>query len=142
MISSRLLLVSLVAALLTAGCSSKPKQQETTKYTLANTERFVVLDPPSQYSIACTGLHERVLADGQIEVVANVRNLENRPLKLQIQCVFRDAQGFPTGDDAAFRPLLLDAYETETVRFQSATTQSRSYTIRVRQLREPASRTP
>lgn len=141
MISIRLLLVSFAVALIAAGCASKPKQQETTKYTLANTERFVVLDPPSHYSIACTGLQERMI-DGKLEVIANVRNLENRALKLQVQCVFRDAEGFPTGDDTTFRPLVLDRYETAAVRFQSATPQTRSYTIRVRQLREPAHRAP
>ena len=51
-----------------AGCVSETgpfAPQDTTKFTLENTDRFVLLDQPAQYSVTCTGLQERVLADGR-----------------------------------------------------------------------------
>ena len=67
-----------------AGCVSETgpfAPQDTTKFTLENTDRFVLLDQPAQYSVTCTGLQERVLADGRLEVVANVKNRENRRIE-------------------------------------------------------------
>ena len=51
-----------------AGCVSETgpfAPQDTTKFTLENTDRFVLLDQPAQYSVTCTGLQERVLARAQ-----------------------------------------------------------------------------
>ena len=88
-----------------AGCVSTPgpfAPQDTTKFTLENTDRFVLLDQPTQYSVTCTGLQERMLGDGRLEVVANVKNRENRRIEVQINCVFKDDQGFSTGDETPF----------------------------------------
>ena len=51
--------------------------------------------------------------------LANVRNRENRRIQVQINCVFKDAQGFPTGDETAWRTLFLDENATEGVEFVS-----------------------
>src|SRR5476651_19016 len=69
---------------------------DTTKFTLENTDKFVLLDQPAQFSVTCTGLQERTLADGRLEVVANVKNRESRRIQVQINCVFKDDQGFST----------------------------------------------
>ncbi|HWL15711.1 MAG TPA: YcfL family protein [Opitutus sp.] len=126
------------ALLLLAGCATEPGPylpQDSTKYTVENTEKFVLLDKPTQYSITCTGLQERVLPDGRLEVVANVKNRENRRLQVQINCVFKDAQGFSTGDETPFQTLVLAEYSTQAVRFTAANQLAKRYTIRVRQAR-------
>ena len=126
------------ALLLGAGCATEPgpfTPQDTTKYTVENTEKFVLLDKPAQYSVTCTGLQERILPDGRLEVVANVKNRENRRLQVQINCVFKDEQGFSTGDETPFRDLVLAEYATEAVRFTAANELAKRYTIRVRQAR-------
>ncbi len=128
----------LAALLFFAGCATEPgpfAPQDTTKYTIENTEKFVLLDKPTQYSITCTGLQERVLPDGRLEVVANVKNRENRRLQVQINCVFKDEQGFSTGDETPFQTLILAENSTEAVRFTAANTLAKRYTIRVRQAR-------
>lgn len=134
-----LVLTSAVATLLLlGGCVAEPgpfTPQDTTKYTVENTEKFVLLDKPTQYSVTCTGLQELTLPDGRLEVVANVKNRENRRIQVQINCVFKDAQGFATGDETPFRNLILAENSTETVRFTAANTLARRYTIRVRQAR-------
>lgn len=131
-------LSAVTALVLLAGCATEPGPflpQDTTKYTVENTEKFVLLDKPTQYSITCTGLQERTLPDGRLEVVANVKNRENRRIQVQINCVFKDEQGFTTGDESPFQTLILAENSTETVRFTAMNTLAKRYTIRVRQAR-------
>ncbi|MDO8541936.1 MAG: YcfL family protein [Opitutaceae bacterium] len=121
-----------------AGCASEPGPYaplDTTKYTLENTERFVLLDKPAQYSVTCTGLQERPLADGRLEVVANVKNREARRIQVQVNCVFKDEQGFSTGDETPWQTLILSEYATEAVRFTAMNPLGKKYTVRVRQAR-------
>jgi uncharacterized protein YcfL len=132
-----LFLVVLTAAFL-AGCQTTPGPYEpldTTKYTIENTNKFVLLDQPAQVSVTCTGLQERILPDGRLEVVANVKNREPRRLQVQINCVFKDEQGASTGDETPFRTLTLAENSTEAVKFTSMNNLARKYTIRVRQSR-------
>jgi Protein of unknown function (DUF1425) len=120
------------------GCATEPgpfAPQDTTKYTLENTDKFVLLDKPAQNSVTCTGLQERFLADGRLEVVANVKNRENRRIQVQANCVFKDEQGFSTGDESPFQTLILAENSTEAVHFTAMNTLAKRYTIRVRQAR-------
>ena len=134
-----MLLLSAAAALaLFAGCVTEPgpfQPLDTTKYTLENTDKFVLLDKPAQISVTCTGLQERILADGRLEVVANVKNREARRLQVQINAVFKDEKGFSTGDETPFQTLILAENSTEAVRFTAINTLAKKYTIRVRQAR-------
>lgn len=133
---SALLAVSGLA--LAGGCATEPgpfTPQDTTKFTIENTENFVLLDKPTQTSVTCTGLQQNMLADGRLEVVANVKNRENRRIQVQIDCVFKDDQGFATGDETPFQTLILTENATESVRFTAMNTQAKKYTIRVRQAR-------
>jgi hypothetical protein len=135
----RLSVLTAVAGLiLLGGCATEPgpfTPQDTTKYTVENTEKFVLLDKPTQYSITCTGLQERTLPDGRLEVVANVKNRENRRLQVQIGCVFKDEQGFTTGDESPYQTLILAENSTEAVHFTAMNALAKRYTIRVRQAR-------
>ncbi len=132
------LLIALAGLALLAGCTTEPgpfTPQDTTKYTVENTEKFVLLDKPTQYSVTCTGLQERTLPDGRLEVVANIKNRENRRIQVQANCVFKDAQGFTTGDETPFQNVVLAENSTETVRFTAMNPLAKRYTIRVRQAR-------
>src|SRR5215467_6330145 len=104
------ILASIAALGLFAGCAMEPGPYaplDTTKYTLENTDKFVLLDQPAQYSVTCTGLQERMLADGRLEVVANVKNREPRRIQVQISCIFKDEQGVSTGDETPFQNVIL-----------------------------------
>ena len=135
----RLSVLSAVAGLaFLGGCATEPgpfTPQDTTKYTVENTEKFVLLDKPAQYSVTCTGLQERLLGDGRLEVVANVKNREARRIQVQINCVFKDDQGFSTSDETPWQTLILSENSTEAVRFTSMNPLAKRYTIRVRQAR-------
>jgi len=136
---TKLLLLTATAAglALLAGCASQPAStapQDTTKYTLENTENFELLGKAAQESVACTGLQPRVLADGRLEeVVASVKNRADRRLRIQVNCVFKDASGFSIGDETPFQTVELAANATEAVRFTAKDTLAKKYTIRVRE---------
>jgi uncharacterized protein YcfL len=120
-----------------AGCATNPgndEQLDSTKYTIESTGKFVLLDQ-RELGVKCTGLQERILPDGRLEVVANVKNLEKRNLEIQINCVFKDEQGVSTENETAFRKLLLLENSTQAVQFTSVNNQARKYTIGVRDAR-------
>jgi uncharacterized protein YcfL len=128
----------MLASAFLAGCATDPGPDgplDTMKYTIASTGKFVRLDQLAETSVDCTGLQERILPDGRLEVVANVKNLEKRRIEVQINCVFKDEQGIPTGDQTPFRNLVLAGFSTEAVQFTSINSQARKYTIRVREAR-------
>lgn len=134
-----LLLLPLAAAVLAvSGCKTPPgpfTAQDTTKYTLENTESFVLMDKPTQVSVTCTGLQQRMTPEGRLEVVANVKNREARRIQVQISCAFKNEAGFSTGDETPWETLILGENATEAVRFTSMNTQAKKYTVRVRQAR-------
>jgi uncharacterized protein YcfL len=132
------LLTATLAVLGLAGCVHETgpfPPLDTTKFTLENTDRFVLLDQAAQNSVTCTGLQEVPLSDGRLEVVANVKNRENRRIQVQVNCVFKDAQGFPTADETPWQNLILSEYATEAVRFTAMGPAAKKYTVRVRQAR-------
>jgi len=121
-----------------AGCQTTPGPDEpldTTKYTIESTDKFILLEQAAQGSVTCTGLQERILPDGRLEVVANVKNREKHRLQVQINCVFKDEQGVSTGDITSVRSLALAENVTEAVKFTSANNLARKYTIQVRETR-------
>jgi uncharacterized protein YcfL len=127
------LLCLALTTMLLAGCATDPasdEQLDTTKYTIESTGKFVLLN---QVLVKCTGLQERILPDGRLEVAANVKNLEKRNLEVQINCVFKDEQGISTEEETPFRKLTLAERSTKVVQFTSSNNQARKYTIRVRE---------
>lgn len=133
-----ILAAAALAAVFAAGCQTEPGPflpQDTTKYSIENTEKFVLMDRPTQVSVTCTGLQERINADGRLEVVANVKNREGRRIQVQIRCAFKDEQGYATGDETPWQTLILGENATEAQHFTAMNTQARKYTISVRQAR-------
>ena len=106
-----------------------------TTYVVEQTERIALLDKGVRQSILVPSVLERVLEDGRLEVVANVRNRLNRRIEVQISCVFKDETGFALNDEDTFRTLILTENIEEAARFVSLNDRARSYTIRIRQAR-------
>jgi hypothetical protein len=136
-------LISLAAGgtlLLAVGCSSThdsgpylPQTPKTPAYE--STEPIVLLDPGVQYSVSCSAIQEQMLPDGRLEVIAHLRNRENRRIEIQANCVFKDGNSFSTGDETPFVTVILTENGTEDVKFASMNNLARKYTIRVRQAR-------
>jgi hypothetical protein len=128
------------ALLLVVGCSSThdkgpylPQTPKTPPYETR--EPVVLLDPGVQQSVTCSGVQEQTLPDGRLEVVAHLRNRENRRIEVQANCVFKDQNGFTTGDETPFVMVILTENATEDVKFVSMNNLAKKYTIRVRQAR-------
>jgi hypothetical protein len=125
-----------VAAL--AGCVAPPRAvapQDSTKFSVENTDRFVPLDAASQTWVSCTGLQERTLADGRLEVVTDVKNRVQAFVRVEVQCVFSDDQGASTGEMTPWRIVNLPVDSTEAVRFVAPNPAMKKYSIRVRAIR-------
>ena len=120
-----------------AGCATDHGAYLPVNTTVNNVENlagFVLLDPGAQDAVTCPGIQETRLPDGRLQVQANVRNRVNKRLQVQVNCVFKDAQGFAT-EEVPFQNLFLDENATEGVQFVSANDKAIRYTIRIRQAR-------
>jgi len=132
------LLVAALGLVAMAGCVAPPRglaPQDSTKFSVANTDKFVPLDAASQMWVSCTGLQERTLADGRLEVVADIKNRIKAFVVVEVQCVFQDDQGNSTGELTPWRIINLPVDSTEAVRFVAPNPQMKKYSIRVRQVR-------
>jgi uncharacterized protein YcfL len=135
------ILLGTVAAVFVAGCKSTydngpylPQQSKTPAYE--STQPVVLLDPGVQYSLTVNGQPQaRMLDDGRLEVVTQLRNRENRRIEVQANCVFKDVNGTAIGDETPFQTVILTENSTEQVQFTSMNDKAKKYTIRVRQAR-------
>ena len=133
------LLAAGAAVLFVAGCSTHdkgpylPQWSQTPAYETR--EPVVLLDPGVQYSVTYTGVQEQTLEDGRLQVVVHLRNRENRRIEVQANCVFKDQNGFRTGDETPFRMVILTENATEDAIFTSMNNLAKKFTVRVRQAR-------
>ena len=96
---------------------------------------MVLLDPGVQYSVTYSGVQEQTLPDGRLQVVVHLRNRENRRIEVQANCVFKDQNGFLTGDETPFKMVILTENATEDAIFTSMNNLAKKFTVRVRQAR-------
>jgi len=126
---------ALAALLLLPGCAVPPATTapaETTKYTLENTDRFMLLSGAADHAISCTGLMELPLADGRLEVVANLKNREAQPLKVEAGCAFKSAAEAVL-EQAAWQSVTLPENATVSVHFTATNPAAKKYTVQVRE---------
>ena len=122
------LTLSACLAILLSGCGAPTARQS----AISNNSKFVALGSLGSRIVQCTALQENTLPDGRLEVRANILNLVNKRVDLQINCIFKDAQGFSSGDETPFQTLILDETAQETITFTSLNTKAKDYTVRVR----------
>jgi uncharacterized protein YcfL len=128
-------LAAVIGLAVLAGCSVAPEvssTQDSTKFTVENTDHFAALDPAADAAVMCTGLQERTLGDGRLEVVANVKNRGHDIAKVQVQCLFMDDQGEASEDGTPWQSLAIAGDATTVVRFTAANTSAKKYAIKAR----------
>lgn len=134
---SRMILLA-GATLLLAGCQSVDHgaylPQNVAVNDVENRAGIVLLNKRVQNSVTCPGIQETRLPDGRLQVVAHLRNRENRRIQVQANCEFKDAQGFAI-DSTPFQTVFLDENAQEDLRFVSMNNRAVRYTIRVREAR-------
>ena len=123
----------LVGGALLTGCATGGAHApvNTTTYNYETTAKFALMDALAQRSVTCTGIQERKLEDGRLEVAANVRNRESRRIEVQAQCLFKDPQGFAL-DETPWQTVILTENSQETLRFTAMNNKSTDYEVRVR----------
>ena len=137
-----LALVALLSSLplLFAGCSTPGYEhgaylpQNVMVNNVENQEALVLLSGRVQHSVTCPGIQQTRLPDGRLQVVAHLRNRENRAIQVQVNCDFKDAQGFVI-DSTPFENTFLSENAQEDVQFSSMNDKATRYTIRVREAR-------
>ena len=128
-------LIALVAgSALAGGCATGGARPpvNTTKYNYEMTAKVALMDSRVQHSLTAPALQERKTEDGRLEVAANLRNREDRRLEVQVQCVFKDPQGFEV-DSTPWQTLILTENGQETVRFTAMNNKATDYTVRIRE---------
>lgn len=109
--------------------------KNTDRNNLETRSKFVLMDQHAERSVTYNGIQERPLPDGRLEVAINLRNRLERKIQVQVQCVFKDIQGFSTGDETPWQSVIFTENSQETVKFASMNDRARDYTIRVREAR-------
>ena len=59
--------------------------------------KFQALGGLAANAVTCSALKETLQPDGRLEVRANVHNRLGKRIQVQVNCVFKDAEGFSTG---------------------------------------------
>ena len=120
------------AVLVLAGCSAAPAPQSGAGASVLAAGaggRVVALGAGTMPKVTCPGLLERTLGDGRMEVVATLEAAAPGPFRLRVGCVFLDAGGRQVGA-AEERSVTVVAGTSESVRFDAASPDARSYLIR------------
>lgn len=94
--------------------------------------KFQALGGLAANAVTCSALKETLQSDGRLEVRANVHNRMSKRIQVQVNCVFKDADGFSTGDETPFQSLILDERGQQTVTFTSLNNKAKDYTVQVR----------
>jgi hypothetical protein len=95
--------------------------------------RTELLDPFVRASVEFTAYQERTLANGALDVVANLSNRAETASRVEVQCVFRGVGGTLVGEATPWRGVVLAARATETLHFTAPNLLGTRSTIRVRQ---------
>lgn len=98
-------------------------------------ETIVLMDPMVQQSVTSGGVFFKTLENGRLEVTAKVQSRDPRRIQVQVQCVFKDANGFGVDDETPWETLILTENSQEQLRFVSMNDQAKKATVRVRQAR-------
>ncbi|MFM1851795.1 MAG: hypothetical protein RIS54_1479 [Verrucomicrobiota bacterium] len=132
----RILLLSAVALLGLAGCTTPPAEPVAEAAGAEVTdERLVPLDPRAAEAVTGTGFFTRQTAAGLLELAVNLSNRTDAPVQLKVNCVFKDVQGFTLKDETPFRAIEIAAGATETIRFTATNPAAKRYAVRVRTAR-------
>jgi hypothetical protein len=124
------------SAIFLTGCATQEGARTPvvkTKSAIEDRERYALMGDRVARSIDFSSTQTRLLEDGRLQVITNVRNRENRRIEVQISCVFKDETRTSTGDETPWQTLILTENAQEAVNFTSMNNRAKDFTIRVRE---------
>jgi uncharacterized protein YcfL len=99
-----------------------------------NMNTVVLLSEKLYNNVAVEGQQAKYSDDGRLQVYANLRNRTDKRIKVQVQTVFKDENGFSTGDETAWETIFLPPLSQHAYQSIAQNSKARKYTIRVRKL--------
>jgi len=128
-----------VGIFLLSGCASGPYHNipyDVTQDKERNL-KIVVLDKDldNQFSskrIVILAQKTEFTEDNRLKVYCEIRNMKEQMLRVQIQTIFRDEQGFQIGDDTNWELVLIPGYATYAYKTAAFNPKAKDYTIRIR----------
>ncbi|HTJ78399.1 MAG TPA: hypothetical protein VL357_05335 [Rariglobus sp.] len=121
--------------MLLAGCRMGPcgpSPVMTTRYSLADTAKVMLLDKTVQESVECTGLQVSHHKDGRLEVIVSLKNLSHRTVPVQVDAMFKGPAGEALGDETPWHWLTLEGNNTVVARFVSKDDRAADFAVQVR----------
>src|SRR5687767_12993382 len=105
----KLVTITLAALGLALGCEHDGAYVPDTEPHAAveNISTVALLDEDLADMIAVEGQQAKYSDDGRLQVVANLRNRSEDRLTVQVQTVFKDENGFSTGDETAWETIVI-----------------------------------
>jgi uncharacterized protein YcfL len=100
-----------------------------------NVQTVVLLEEDLEDLIAVEGQKAQYTEDGRLQVFANLRNREEERVTIQVQTMFKDENGFSTGDETAWETIILTELSQTTYQSVAMNNKARKYTIRIRSVR-------
>jgi uncharacterized protein YcfL len=131
----RILALVTLAAAVTACKSTPGPYTPTPAAEVEGREPVVLMDPMVQTSVTSQGVHYRELPDGRLEAIAVIQSKDPRRIQVQVQCVFKDANGIMIDDETPWQTLILTENGQEQLSFKSMNNRAKKATVRVRQAR-------
>jgi uncharacterized protein YcfL len=128
-------LAALALLTLATACRTPGPYKPTPTANVEGREPVVLMDQMVQTSVTSQGVHYRQLPDGRLEAIAIIQSRDPRRIQVQVQCVFKDANGITIDDETPWQTLILTENGQEQVSFKSMNNQAKKATIRVRQAR-------
>lgn len=131
----RLLTVLAAAlALMVAGCSGPSTTAPVmgTRYSLADTEKVMLMDGTVQQAVECTGLQVINRKDGRLEVIASLKNMDHNTFVIEVGAAFKGPAGEDLDDRTAWHRLILEGNNTVIARFVSKDARAADFAVQVR----------
>lgn len=125
----------ILAVIFIAGCSMAPakgKKPFWARDYIEEKDTFVHLDGGLEGSLRLVEEATGRTADGRLIVKAKLMNRYTQTLRVQIQTIFKDEAGFPTGDETNWELILIPAKAYHYYEAKAMNTKSEKYVIRCR----------
>jgi uncharacterized protein YcfL len=130
------ILASLGLSVLLIGCATEGPYVPSARQPSPEVEHTtVILDRELEKSVAVDQQSAERTSKGRLRSMINLRNRTNEDLRIQVQTVFRDLDGYSISDDTGWETLVLTANETRTISATSTTSKADRFTVRVRMMR-------
>lgn len=115
-----------------AGCGWKGPQPLQAWKAVGESPDIVAMDRAVHMLVAVQTKGVTRTDDGRLQVRLELANLGDEDFPVQVQTLFRDAQGVPTGDDTPFEVVVLPGGGSTVYQTSSLTAAAKSFTVQVR----------